>query len=89
MILFFGVLEGNEREMSKKCVIALASEGRRLERFVLRLHGGRHGQAKDLYHTVKSHSVPNSGTNSGCRISKDSGACGLYPSYMKAESGAA
>jgi hypothetical protein len=49
------------------------------ERFVVWLHGGRLGQAKDLYHTVKSHSVANSGTNSGCSISKDSVACGLYP----------
>ena len=37
------------------------------------------GQAKGLCHTVKSHSVANSGTNSGCSISKGSVACGLYP----------
>jgi len=42
-------------------------------------HGGRPGQAKDLRHTVKSHSVANAGTNSGYSISKDSVACGLYP----------
>jgi hypothetical protein len=30
-----------------------------------RLHGGRLGHLKDLRHTVKSHSVASSGTNSG------------------------
>jgi hypothetical protein len=45
----------------------------------LAIGGGRLGQDKDLYHTVKSHSVANSGTNSGCSISKASVACGLYP----------
>ena len=55
------------------------AERRRLERFVVWLHGGRPGQVNDLYHTVKSHSVANSGTNSGCNISRDSAACGLYP----------
>jgi hypothetical protein len=57
----------------------LYEERRRLERFVAWLQGGRPGQARDLYHTVKSHSVANSGTKSGCNSSKDSGACGLYP----------
>jgi hypothetical protein len=36
-------------------------------------------KAKVLCHTVKSHSVASSATSSGCRTSKDSGACGVYP----------
>jgi hypothetical protein len=60
-------------------LISSTPQRRRLERFVVWLHGGRLGQAKDLYHTVKSHSVANSGTNSGCSISRDSVACGSYP----------
>jgi hypothetical protein len=44
-------------------------------------HSGelRIGQGKDLCHTVKAHSVANSGTSSGCSISKGSVACGVYP----------
>jgi hypothetical protein len=52
---------------------------RPLERFVARLHRGRLGQAKDLRHTVKSHSVASSGTNTGCINSNGSVMCGEYP----------
>ena len=45
----------------------------------MRLHGGRLGQAKDLCHTVKSHSVASSGTNSGYIISNGSVVWGIYP----------
>jgi len=38
--------------------------------------GGRRGQVRDLRHTVKSHSVASSGTNSGCMDSNGSVARG-------------
>jgi hypothetical protein len=41
--------------------------------------GGRLGQAKDLCHTVKSHSVASSGTNSGYIDSNGSVVWGAYP----------
>ena len=41
--------------------------------------GERLGQAKDLCHTVKSHSVANSGTNSGYIDSNGSVVWGAYP----------
>jgi len=63
----------------RTCTGQLSVPFRAHQRVVGRLHGGRLGQAKDLCHTVKSHAVANSETNSGCSLSKDSGACGLYP----------
>jgi hypothetical protein len=45
----------------------------------VRLHGGRLDQAQDLCHTVKSHSVASSGTNSGYIDSNGSVVC--YDDY--------
>ena len=49
------------------------------QRFVVRLQRGYLGQAKDLCHTVKSHSVAGSGTNSGYIDSNGSVVLGTLP----------
>jgi ABC-type cobalamin/Fe3+-siderophores transport system ATPase subunit len=79
----FAVLKGiTERRARREVVTELSSRamtGSSPWAIDFSVGTGRLGQAKDLYHTVKSHSVAKSGTNSGCSISKDSVACGLYP----------
>jgi ABC-type uncharacterized transport system ATPase subunit len=79
----FAVLKGiTERRARREVVTELSSRamtGSPPWAIDFSVGTGRLGQAKDLYHTVKSHSVAKSGTNSGCSISKDSVACGLYP----------